>query len=214
LLGGAVLLLIGLPVGVVWAQCDFHHPTAAQKMKVALVQEFVPCGVGCPDWEPSDTPNTFTENGIPGCTPPRTWRAADGWRFGPRGSGSLQLKALRKPPVREGMPPSEGVDFSIRLTLTGVEDDSGPVNSFGGVRMTVRLTSANAQNGDMTVIDLPVYFSFRLENGRARLKTTFDAGWARWAQPPLPACTSVAMPRIQILDDQSEPFAVPGLYLR
>ncbi len=241
-----VAIALGLSANSVHAQCAFTHSSKAKKLQVDLVQAFVSCGntvvkscmfdagqpcsvdSDCPTnfpgacvvTEPSRTPNTHTQSGIPSCQPPQTFNEYNGssptsWKFDPaKGKGTVQLQAASKAPLNP-LNPVVARDVVISLKLTGVIDGNGAAaNGVGGLEVVARWTFNDPVNGDMTVQDIPFQgFPVVMVNGQAKLKTTFDTGLNHISQPGYSPCVNWELVSVGVYDSDGSRFAHMGLLL-
>jgi|GEM_PF-1845338 len=71
------------------------------------------------------------------------------------------------------------------------------------------MTSNDATNGDLTVVDLPMRFSYSdPNNGQIRLDTSIVEGIViDWPPPPPPTCTTMEIIKLTIEDPDGLPFA-------
>jgi hypothetical protein len=232
----AVLLAIGMTAHRSGAQCVFQHPKSAKEVKLSLVQAFIQCnacvcvggrdGDSCTvdaDCSPTGAcfcraPNTTTMGGVPSCQPPLTFNEqtgppANGWTWGPRSSGSVSFRAIAN---KVGSPLNaipNTADVAVKIDLRGIEDAVGPVDGSGAVVATVRFTAEGRTSGDQTVIDVPISFSVPVREGRARVRTSFNAFLNSIGQPGLPGCTSLELVQVVLEDENGRALASPGIFL-
>jgi hypothetical protein len=241
LLAGAVLVIVGLSTTTANGQCSFPHPKNAGKFQTSLVQPLVTCGN--PGGNPATTTGLNTSvpgcQPVQGYYE-RNGHSHDGWRFDPvTGKGQLQLKASKVPAsTATGQcgvpcnPPGDTTDMLVSLTLAGVNNADGPVGPIlpgapGQLDLTFRATLRDRANGDMTLYDYPVLLNFVVHDGKAKVKSSIDTLLNNMGVQGLPHCTALEFPPdptgtldqgadstvLQILDENGDLFAVPGLFM-
>lgn len=219
-LGGlAAVLVFGVSASAAHAQCAFPHPKVATKTQATLVQAFVSCGnVG------GNSPTTKTEGNVDACKPVETYfeqsnNQTTGWRFGVKGKGQVQVKAVKVAPP--GVTPADSTDVLVSAKVSDVEDQAGPpgvgtdaLHAVGTVSTTARATFNDRTNGDLTVTDFPADFAIPLMKGAGKIKLSADLGpLATLSQPGLPHCTSIENVSIFIKDTGGDIFANQGIFL-
>ena len=223
----AALLALGFAASTASAQCNFDHPKKARKFTGELVQAFVPCGgIG------GTTPNTATGGGVPACQPPETFNQlyespANGWRMDPlKFQGRVQLK-IRKActgkakgtslppcnPLDTALNPPGSADLEVQLKLRGVIDAGGPANGVGALWTLTRATMYDWTAGDVTILDFPAGFPFDLAKGETSMKTSVDAHLNSLNLQSLPACSSLEIVDINVVDENGTTFARIGTWL-
>jgi len=79
-------------------------------------------------------------------------------------------------------------------------------NATGSLNIVLRATVNDPLNGDITMVDFPRSFPFPLSAGAA----TFSS---RVGPPCLPSCANLEVVRIEVLDQNRNLFARPGVWL-
>jgi hypothetical protein len=108
---------------------------------------------------------------------------------------------------------------TVKAQCRDIRDESqlliGPGEPFWYVAMLLRLTIDDPTAGDVTMIDLPVNFSFGdAEEGSLRMRTNTAEALSTVFGPAvaaLPACTSLQIERILVRDPTGLTFASAGL---
>ncbi len=216
-----VLLVVGLTVGTASAQCTFPQPKKAKDVTLALIPAFVSCGGPCNlcgDFEESSSsPNTSTGISIPGCDPPETFNEdagspANGWLWGPKSEGSVSFTAAKNK-IAHPSNPINTADVQIRVRLRDVQYAGGaPANGLGYLRPVSRGTTKTRASGTMTVIDAPLSFPVQVTNGRANVRTSLNVELNNLGTS-LPGCTALELLHAEIVDENGNAFARPGLFV-
>jgi hypothetical protein len=215
----AALSAVAAPTSA--AQCAFAHPSKTKDMVLPLVQAFVPCNVdpACTLDGQVNAASTGTNNGIPGCAPTETYneRAGappNGWRWGERAWGTVSFRAVKNRVMSPANPVPNTADVEVRVEIVGIEDADGPAEGHGVMVPERRTTFEDRTNGDMTLIDLAFpSFGVPVTNGHAKVRTTANAILNASGFPGAPGCTALELGRLQIHDENGNPFAVPGLFM-
>ncbi len=192
----------------------FPHPKSAIKVTTSLVQAFVSCN------NPGgNTPNTTTDGGVPACSPVQTYNE----RAGSPQSGWLWREAGSKGDLTLYQRCKGAADVGIKLTMSGIVDGTGAlVNGTGALVIGMRFTLHDPSNGDMMTGTIPVTAGFTVLGGTAKLLTSVNAFFAENELPPLPNGVSVEFlgldtsdnPLLEVRDQNGNPFARPGVFLR
>jgi hypothetical protein len=224
----AAVLALGFAASTASAQCAFDHPKKAQKFQGDLVAAFVSCGNAG-----GNTPNTATGGGVPACDPPETYNEragnpGNGWVMDPLAfQGKIQLKkkkACTGKAKGTSLPPCDvtdtvlnppgHADLEVQLKLKGVKDAGGLANGTGSLATVARATMNDFTTGvDLTIVDFPAGFPFDLAGGKASLKSSANALLNSLALTSLPACTSLEIVDINILDENGNVFVRLGQWL-
>lgn len=222
LAAGAAALALGVAsiasAAAVPCAVTYAHPSAAKQIKAALVQAFVSCG------NPGGhVPNATTESGtVPTCYPATTYHEnsgspALGWTWGPKSKGDITFKAGKNKVVHPLNTDPNAVDLSISVKMADIRDNTGLADGTNGSVGTVaRATFADRAEfalGAMTVIDFPTAFGITTDGGKVNKKTSATAILNALSQPALPACTSMEVVSVLIIDPNGNPFANIGTYL-
>jgi len=213
------------------AQCEFNALARARGMKASMVRAFV----GCPTTWYGVYINTETDGGMPACNPvlPKIvgpYEFTD-YQFDPHdGRCDLRARAVIEPDCSLlenaagdplGLPAGPCHVTYVKSTCRGIMQADGvtPINREDDagwwLATLTRVTFNDATNGDMTVIDFPLTFSYRdPDNGRIKLDSStaealtevlVDIGGAA-----LPTCTSMQLLSLTLKDPRGMPFAVLG----
>lgn len=196
--------------------CQFQHPLKAGKMQFDLVQAFTECAA----------PTTTTGPGVagvPACPPPVSVveSSGGGWYWDTaKGRGSVQFKVVKGGGENGALGlngetnPNNVGDVKIALKLQSVRDSLDADNLAdgpGSLLMTWRFTLYDRTLEDMTVSDLPTSVAFDLHDGKAYLKATLNTILNNVALQDLPGCTTAQLVGVEVQDENSLTFAVPGL---
>ncbi len=189
------------------AQCDFNSPDKAKSAKISMVRAFYPCGgITFP------IPNTATSEGTPACAPPPP---SSSYTFLPKGSCSVKVTHKLEDPCSTGSP-GACANVSIKAKCKGIGESDGVAPISAGVwalNVTVRRTTNDSFNGDITVIDFPAQFAFGLpQDGKIQLKIDTNAYFETLFGPgnETGGCTTYQMLSMTIVGPSGTPFAVPG----
>jgi len=188
------------------AQCAVNKPGRAKLMKTSLVREHL----GCPSDPDFFFPNSQTGTGTPSCAPPL---AESDYEFGASGRCTFKMKAFRDELCPLGMGPAAPcMSLELSLDCQDVREPGGdPITNSGGdwnMEIVVRATFDASDNGDMTVIDVPVVLPMGVANGDLTLKhgpelnSSFLTG--------LPPCTQLEVLSLRVLDPDGGHFATMG----
>lgn len=222
----ATVALVGLFAGTASAQCEFNI-VPAKGVKGSFVRNFAPC----PSTETGGVTNTETEGDTAACTPvtPREVNgAATEYKFNTEGGCSIQTQAkLAKACEKvknangdtyEDITPGPCHVTYVKGKCFGIVDGTdtliGSANAGWKFFTLSRASLDDDSNGDMTVIDFPVSFSFGVpKDGGMKIKAnSADAldGLVGPANAELPECTSIEIVDVTIKDPLTLPFAKLG----
>jgi hypothetical protein len=225
LAAGAAVLALGVAsiasAASVPCAVQYQHPSKAKQIKAALVQAFVSCN------NPGgNVPNATTETGtVPTCFPAETYHEnagapALGWTWGPKSKGDITFKAgknkLLGPPDYAQNTDPNAVDLFIQLKMGDIRDNTGLADATSGAVSTVaRATFVDRaeQSAPMTVIDFPTNFGITVSGGKISKKTSATVILDALSQPALPACTTIEVVSVLVVDPNGNPFANLGTYL-
>lgn len=222
LAAGAAVLALGsasiASAAAVPCAVTYSHPASAKQIKASLVQAFVSCN------NPGgQVPNATTETGtVPTCYPALTYHEnagspALGWTWGPKGKGDITFKAGKNKVVHPLNTDPTAVDLNISLKMADIRDNTGLASGTNGSVSTVaRATFADRAEfalGAMTVIDFPTAFGVTTDGGKINKKTSATAILNALSQPALPACTTIEVVSVLVVDPNGNPFANLGTYL-
>lgn len=200
------------------AQCSFPHPKAARTFRASLVQSFIQVVTG-PGWSCCAEANATTETGVPSLKPPLSFleiygNPSSSWRWGPQAQGSISLQAAKNTLVDPVLNPVPNTaDVAVRLTLNGIQNATGIATGTGRLGLLCRATLEDRIGGDVTMIDFVLAVPVLLTDGRAQLKTTFNAALNSLYGMSLPGCTSLEILYAGVSDDNGAPFAAAGVFL-
>jgi hypothetical protein len=204
----------------------YSHPAKAAKLQASLVQMFVSCN------NPGgNVSNSATETGTtPTCYPAETFHQHDGtppasaWTWGPHASGSVSLKAAKNaltgPPdyAQNTDPDAADLLISIKMTdihnVAGLADTTTGTGGHGHVQIALRMTIIDREESHvMTLVDLPFAFEIPAFDGRISTKTSLTVLLDRLERPALPACSTVELLSLWVLDPDGIRFAEIGTFL-
>lgn len=206
--------------------CDVPHPTRSKGVRVSLVAGYVPCDPMFAD--------VATEGGTPACSAPQTYNEelvgppGNGWIFESRaGSTTVRLQPRAKPvclatgtdlpPACAGAsnPADDTWDVIVTLTIRSVRhlDNAIPPNGPGHLVITARGTIDDRVGGALTMADLPIEMPFTLQDGKAKVKTSFNAALNDLGHPGFPACATAEVALITVLDENGTVFASAGVWM-
>jgi len=205
----AAVALVGFVAASAHAQCAFDGPAKAKGIKSSLIRSFAAC--------PSITfpvPNSTTGTDVPTCSPPY---AHSPFFFANKGSGcSFQTSAKLESPCTFNSTSSDCMNLSLKAKCSGVLKPDNATDDSPGWKLTTvsRATLNDPDNGDMTVINFPVSFTYSTpEDGEMEI----DSSSAEALVPlvgangaALPACTSIEVVDVKIKDPDGRPFARLG----
>jgi len=221
----AAITLVGLYAGTANAACDFNV-AAAKGFKGSMVRNYAPC----PGTE-HPVSNTQTEGGTEACTPVIPFQNGTGnsttYKYGEKGKCDVQTSAKLVSDC-SAVVDAAGANLGLQsgpchitfvkskcsgLTVDGtVPIDAGDLG--WSLATLTRATFADASNGDMTVIDFPVTFSYSTPS---KGKMSVNSSSAEALKPlvgvnnaDLPACTSLEIVDVSIKDPAGLPFAKLG----
>lgn len=208
------------------ATCDVPHPTVSKDVRVSLVQGYVPCDPMAAD--------VTTEGGTPACSAPHPYYEdlvgppGDGWIWGARHNlGTVRLQPRAKPvclgtgtdlpPACAGAsnPADDTSDVIVTVTIRGVRhlDQAIPPNGTGSVVITMRGTIDDRVGGPLTMEDVPIVIPFTLQEGKATVKSSFNAALNASGHPGFPACATSEVALITVLDENGTVFGSAGAWL-
>ena len=222
----AAMALTGLCAGSAYAQCDFNS-APAKGLKGSMVRNYAPC----PGTE-HPTSNTQTEGGTEGCTPVTPYQANTGngtlYTYDVKGkcdaSTSAKLVAdcslltdSAGGPLNLQSGPCHVTYVSSKCSGILGTDGTTPIGAgdigFSLATLT-RATFNDATNGDMTIIDFPVTFTYSTPSkGKMSLKSSSAEALVPLVgvnNADLPACTSLEIVDLTIKDPAGLPFAKLG----
>ncbi|MEB2284442.1 MAG: hypothetical protein B6D46_02860 [Polyangiaceae bacterium UTPRO1] len=222
LVAGAAALALGTAgiAGAAAAPCavNYAHPASAKQIKASLVQAFVSCN------NPGGhIPNATTETGtVPTCYPAETFHEANGspalgWTWGAKGKGDITFKAGKNKVGGPLNTDPTASDLYISIKMAGIEDNTGPATGANGQVATVAratlIDRAQHALGPMTVIDFPTTFGITATGGKVSKKTSATVILNALSQPALPACTTIEVVKVLVLDPNNNAFANLGAFL-
>jgi hypothetical protein len=200
----------------------YVHPAKAAKLEASLVQMFVSCnnpgGRGA---------NSTTETGTHSCYPAETFQhfdyAPSGWIWGPHAQGSFSLKAGKNKLTGLGYPENtdpDAVDLYMRIKMSDIRDENGLANSpadlYNGPRvdLSLRITMIDgAASQPMTIFDFPVGIPIPAVEGKVSTRTSLSALFYRLGVPALPACSTIEVLKVWVMDPNGIRFAQLGTFL-
>jgi hypothetical protein len=187
-----------------FAQCAFDGPSKAKGFRTSLVRAFY----GCPATS-FPAPNSQTGTGVPACSPPYPYSI---YGFDPHGSCTLKLDAKREEPCSTGFS-SECTGLTFGVKCSGILDPGGATltNAPGfKLSMVVRTTIDDRDNGDMTVIDFPIWIAVPpAKNGKLSVSTRLSSPLLDLG-PGLPGCAELELVHATLRDPDDNPFATLG----
>ena len=207
----ACVAAMGLVTSNADAQCNFDVPAKSKGVKSSMIRSFAGCGNSVT----FGAPNTATMAGVPGCVPPF---AHSSFLFGPKGACSVKTSQKVETPCSEtGTPGScANAGLSAKCKDITLSDGVTPISVADGtwkLRTLIRATLDDQLFGDQTVID----FSSALDMDDAKkggfkgkgdsngiLEGLFGPGSS------LPACSSLGILSVDIVDPSGSAFAVLG----
>lgn len=221
----AAIALVGLYASSASAQCAFDI-APAKGVKGSMVRNFAPC-----NGTETGPSNTETDGGTEACTPV-TPAEIDGngtqYSYDEKGGCSIQTSAKLVSDCSEltdaaGTPlglesgpchitfvkgKCKGILQSDGITPIGAADTGWSLATLS------RATLNDDSNGDMTVIDFPVTFSFG-EPKKGGMKLSSNSAEAliplvNANNAELPTCTAIAIVDVTIKDPLGLPFAKLG----
>lgn len=208
--------------------CDFDGLAKAKGIKSSMVRLYA----GCPSTE-HPTINSQTGGSTPSCQPVMPKEQDDiasGYLFDPvKGGCDVQTKGKIEADCAEltdangdplGVPSGPCHVTYVKSKCKGILQADGvtPINAnedAGWSLATLTRTTYNdATNGDMTVIDFPVTFSYQdPDNGKMKLDSNSAQALAEFVGPAsagLPTCSTLQTIKITIKDPAGLPFATMG----
>lgn len=214
---GIVLLMLGITTEIAHAQCAFQRPndplvSHTGRVDTRLVQAYVACGSCTLCGEISNPPNIAALAGVPACSSPQTenqlaGNPVNGWLWGSSPTSWGRVRLTRAPslscPVK---------DVRVQLWLRHVVDATGPATGTGTLNLMVRATFNNPP--DVTMVDFPVAIAFPLAAGNTTFQSYLGPAFALLGQPCLPqTCTNLEVLTIEVIDENGNKFARPGIEL-
>lgn len=221
----AAVALACARAGGAGAACDFDVGPA-KGLKASMVRVYA----ACPGTE-SPVPNIQTEGGVEACTPV-TPAEVDGsatlYTYGPKGGCTVQFSA-KLVAACDLLEDDAGTSLNLPggachvtfvkakckniLGIDGLEP-IGPGDTGFTLATVSRATLADDVNGDVTVVDFPVSFTFdEPKNGSMKLASNSAVALAALIGPTsahLPECTSIELVSVVIKDPGNLPFATLG----
>jgi hypothetical protein len=220
----ATLALVGLYAGTASAQCAFNI-VPAKGVKGSFVRNYAPC-TGTEHPAPA---NAETDGDTDACVPVIP-RQLDGesteYTYGPEGGCTIQTQAklvkdCSKVKGAAGPLNLEAGPCHVTYVKGKCEDirdganlpiGAGPIP--WGFATLSRASFNDDANGDMTVIDFPVTFSFgQPEEGGMKIKANSAEALSPLVganNSELPECTSIEIVDVTIKDPAGLPFAKLG----
>jgi hypothetical protein len=222
----ATVSLVALFAGTASAQCAFDI-VPAKGVKGSFVRNYAPC----PSTETGGVPNAETEGDTAACTPV-TPREVDGasteYSFTADGGCSIQtqaklVKACEKVKGADGNTFEDITPGPCHVTYVkgkcfGIQDGTNTLIGDGDAGWKFftlsRASLDDDSNGDMTVIDFPVSFSFGVpKDGGMKIKANSVEALAPLVgaqNSDLPDCTSIEIVDVTVKDPLLLPFAKLG----
>lgn len=197
--GDGVGVNIGFAVSVITPSCDFNN-CKAKKIKTSMVRAFTPCG------EPGgNSVNSSLDGILPACAPPQPLSL---YNFKPPCDGSCTVQIKTKIQYC-GIPAQPCCCITTSTSCKGIlAPSSSPASGTFSLAMVLRITGNDASNGDVTSISTPFNAMMQAINGKIKHKSGCVT------IPPdgvIPACSSVELVDLAILDPDGDRFAVPGV---
>ena len=192
-LSGVPPVALAIAVIDAGAQCEFAQSPRARTVKLSLVRATARCGSS------GHAPNTTTSDGLPACSPPPV-SSVYSFDAGGRCELSMRQRGLTGLACVAGTPCSE---LAIAARCFGVVDATQtPVDDESGwrLRVSLRATIDDTDNGDMTPITIPFEYEMpEARGGKLSLSlkgTVLDLGYL--PGPPLfdfpvPACSTLGI---------------------
>lgn len=221
--------LVATYAGSASAQCDFNAIAKGKGMKTSLIRVFA----GCPSTEHPSI-NSATGGGTPSCSPV-TVKGLNGeataYTFdAQKGGCDAKTKSKIEKECADlenlqgdtlGLPAGPCHVTEVEAKCKGILQDDGttPINanddSGWSLATLTRSTFNDATNGDMTVIDFPVTFSFEPpNNGGIKFKSSSAIALSEILTDPsgaaLPTCTTLETLKVLVKDPDGLPFATMG----
>lgn len=221
----AAVSLVGLTTGTASAQCSFNSAAKAKGVNSAMVRAYAQCG-GTQS-AGAGTTGSSTNTGVPACAPVLE-ASNDGTSTGTTtkyswgAKGSCTVKTSGKIDTR--CQDNNGPTFPLTCSVVTVQSKCAGILKADGVtpiddadagwqlKTLSRATLDDQANGDVTVIDFSVPFSFGTpKKGGLKLKgTTIDALSGLGSGAALPNCTAIEIISIKVSDPLGNDFAVLG----
>lgn len=221
----AVVALVGLYAGTASAQCAFDV-APAKGIKSSMVRDYA----SCPGTEHPSS-NTETEGGTEACTPVIPSEVGGNgslYSYGDKGKCDVNISAKL---VKDCSLAVDSAGASLGLQsgpchityvsskcsgLLGTDGVTpiGATDAGWSLATLTRATFDDATNGDMTVIDFPVTFTYSIpSSGKMSIKSSSAQELIPLVgvnNADLPSCTSLQMVDISIKDPDGLPFAKQG----
>ncbi len=193
----------------------YPHPAKTGKLQASFVQMFVSC-----QNPGGNNPNATTETGTKSCFPAETFAQqsqsspSGAWLWGPHAHGSVSLVSGKNQLYSPLNTDPDAVDLFIKLSLKGLLDVTGGAYGTGRVRMLVRMTIVDrTASQPMTFVDIPLSFAFAAINGKVSKHTSLSYALNLAGLRALPACSTVELLSLWIIDSVNNRFAELGSYL-
>jgi len=225
----SAVALVAAYAGSASAQCDFNSLAKAKGMKTSMVRVFA----GCPSTEHAGI-NTQTGGSTPACSPVMVKKLegdATPYVLDPQKGGcDVQTQAKLEKDCAEltdangdplGLPTGPCHVTYVKAKCKGVLQADGvtPINANDDAGWSLatltRSTFNDATNGDMTVIDFPVTFTFS-DPDKGKMKINSSSAEALAAilgdvsGAALPTCSTLQTIKLTIKDPNGLPFATMG----
>lgn len=178
--------------------------------------------------------DTATAGGTPACSAPHPYHEelsgppGNAWIWGARHRlGTVRLQPRAKPvclgtgtdlpPACAGAanPADDTSDVIVTVAIRGVRhrDEALPPNGTGTVAIAMRGTIADRVAGPLTMADVSIAIPFTLQDGKATVKSSFNAALNAAGQPGLPACATAEIASITVFDENGTLFGSAGAWL-
>jgi hypothetical protein len=188
-----------------FAQCSFDGPAKAKGFKTSLIRAFASCPCISPCYP---VPNSQTGTGVPSCSPPY---APSAYEFDTPSQCLFKMKVKREEPCSNGNP-AACTAATFTLSCSGILDPGGATRTnASGFQLSavIRATVDDPDNGDMTIVNIPISAVLpAADNGR--LSATFELADVLLLNPFAPGCAALEPQSIALKDPNGAPFAVVG----